>query len=225
MYQYPLKFTFPLFSVSPQFEATDASGRVLFSASKKLLSSKDQISVTAGGKTYFKIISQESRITDIPSNWDVMNSSGKLLGVVNDDFLSAIDTSKFIKNDAGSMMLDMEISRALNLRAVKMYWIKDAAGNKIGLIAPDQSSLYAQQLPLYDIVRKLPIFFRFITPRYYIRIGEETVLYMEKQRTWLQDTYVVQARGNFTDSDEPLLINSIVLAVLYERERLKELYT
>src|SRR4030095_5788649 len=214
MYQYPLKFTFPLFAISPQFEATDAMGRVLFSASKKLISSKDEISLTTAGKTYFNVVSQESRITDIPSNWDVLNSEGRVLGVVDDDFLSAIDTSKFIQNSAGSMMLDMEISRALNLRALKMYWIKDAAGNKVGLIVPDQTSLYAQQLPLYDIVRKLPIFFRFITPRYYIRLGEETVLYMEKQRTWLQDTYAVQARGNFTDKDEPLLINSIVFAVL-----------
>jgi len=225
MYQYPIKFTFPLFSVSPQFEATDASGRVLFSASKKLLSSKDEISITTGGKTYFKVISQESRITDIPSNWDVMNSESKVLGVVDDDFLSAIDTSKFIPNRAGAMLMDMQISRTMNLRALKMYWIKDASGNKIGLIAPDQTSLYVQQLPLYDIVRKLPIFYRFITPRYYIRLGEETVLYMEKQRTLLQDIYTVQVRGNFTNSDEPLLINSIVLAVLYERERLKELYT
>ncbi len=225
MYQYPLKFTFPIYSVTPQFEATDAAGKYLFSASKKLLSSKDEINITAGGKTYFRVVSQESRITDIPSNWDVMNSVGNILGVVDDDFLSAIDTSKFIQNRAGAMIMDMELSRALNLRAVKMYWIKNTAGAQVGLIAPDQTSLYAQQLPLYDIVRNLPIFFRFITPRYYIRLGEETVLYMEKQRTWLQDTYIVQKRGNFTDADEPLLINSIVLAVLYERERLKELYT
>lgn len=225
MYQYPITFTFPIYSVTPQFEATDATGKYLFSASRKLLSSKDEINITAGSKTYFRVVSQENRITEIPSNWDVMNSGGNVLGVVDDDFLSAIDTSKFIPNRAGAMITDMEISRALNLRAVKMYWIKNASGSRIGLIAPDQTSLYAQQLPLYSIVRNLPIFFRFITPKYYIRWSEENVLYMEKQHTWLQDTYIVQKRGNFTDQDEPLLINSIVLAVLYERERLKELYT
>ena len=76
MYQYPLTFTFPMLSVTPQFDATDAAGKSLFSASKKLLSSKDEISVVAKGRTYFKIISQENRITDIPSNWDVMTGDG-----------------------------------------------------------------------------------------------------------------------------------------------------
>ena len=225
MYNYPLKFSFPLFSLTPQFQATDASGKALFSAAKKLISSKEEINVTSSGRTYFKIVSQESRITDIPSNWDVMNSEGRVLGIVDDDFISAIDTSGFISNPAGRMMAEMELSRAFNLKALKMYWIKDAEGNSRGLIAPDKNSLYAQQLPLFDIVRKLPIFYRFITPRYYIRFGEETVMYMEKKRTWLQDTYVLEARGKFSDADEALLVNSVILAVLYEREQLKALYT
>ena len=225
MYAYPLTFTFPLFSISPQFQATDASGKALFSAAKKLISSKDEINVTSGGKSYFKIVSQESRITDIPSNWDVTNSEGKALGIVDDDYASAIDTSKFISNPAGRMIAEMELSRAFNLKALKMYWIKDATGNKVGLIAPDKNSLYAQQLPLYDIVRKLPIFFRFITPRYYIRLGDETVMVLEKKRTLLQDTYTLEARGKFENKDEPLLLNSVILAVLYEREQLKFLYS
>jgi uncharacterized protein YxjI len=224
MYRYPLTFTFPLFSISPQFQATDSTGKGLFSAAKKLIPSKEEISVTSGGRAYFKIISQESRITDIPSNWDVLNAEGKTLGVVDDDFISAIDTSSFISNPAGRMMAEMELSRAFNLKALKMYWIKNTSGEKVGLIAPDKNSLYAQQLPLYDIVRKLPIFYRFITPRYYVRYGEETVMYMEKKRTLLQDTYVLEARGTFSDAEEPLLLNSIILAVLYEREQLKALY-
>lgn len=224
MYQYPLTFKFPIVSVTPQFDATDAAGKSLFSASKKLLSSKDEISVVAKGRTYFKVISQENRITDIPSNWDVMTGDGKGLGCIADDFISAIDTSQFIQNTAAQTMLDMQISRTFNLRALKMYWIKNTAGQQVGLIAPDKYSLYTGQLPLYDIVRKLPIFFRFITPRYYIRLGEETVMFLEKKSTILQDTYILHKRGNFTDQDEPLLLNSVVLAVLYERERLKQLY-
>jgi len=225
MYQYPLTFTFPLFSLTPQFQATDAKGKALFSASKKLISSKDEINITVGGKIYFKVMSQENRITDIPSNWDVMNVEGKVLGVVDDDYVSAIDTSQFIKNPAMSMITDMQISRSLNLRALKMYWIKDVSGNKVGLIAPDKTSLYMEQMPLYDIVRKLPFFFRFITPQYHIRLGDETVMFLAKKRSPLQDVYTLEVRGKFENKDEPLLINSVVLAVLYERERLKELYT
>ncbi len=224
MYQYPLTFSFPAFTVSPQITAKDASGNLILTAAKKLISSKDEINVTAGGRPLYKIISQESRITDIPSNWDVMTPDGRTLGVVDDDFLSAIDTSGFIDNRAMGMVAGMAIERALNLRALKMYWIKDTAGKQLGLIAPDKNSMMAAQLPLYDIVRKLPIFFRFITPRYYVRLGEETVMYMEKKRTFFTDTYVLEARAKFSEQDEPLLINSVLLALVYERQRLKDLY-
>jgi len=224
MYNYPLTFRFPLFSLTPQFQATDASGRALFSAAKKLISSKEEINLSSSGRSYFKIVSQESRITDIPSNWDVIDSAGKTLGVIDDDFISAIDTAGFFNNSAARTIADIELSRAFNLRALKMYWIKNPSGEKIGLIAPDKNSLYAQQLPLYDIVRKLPIFYRFITPRYTVRLREQNVMALEKKRTLLQDTYALSVSGSFTDADEPLLINSVVLAILYEREQLKALY-
>jgi len=224
MYNYPLTFTFPAFTVSPQITAKDASGNVILTAAKKLLSSKDEIDVTAGGQPRFKIMSQENRITDIPSNWDVLTPDGTTLGVVDDDFLSVVDSSKFSDNRTVNRVASMAIHTTFNLKAAKMYWIKDTAGKKVGLIAPDKESLMAAQMPLYDIVRQLPIFFRFITPHYYIRLAEETVMYMEKKRTFFTDTYVLEARGKFSEQDEPLLINSVLLALVYERQRLKDLY-
>ncbi len=225
MYSYPLTITFSSMALSPQVEVKDSTGRVLLSAAKKLISSKDEINVSSNGTPTFKIISQENRITDIPSNWDVLTPDGRKLGIVDDDFLSAIDTSKFIEGRAGQIIAQHEISHTLNLKALKMYWIKDAGGKKVGLIAPDQTTLYAEQLPLYSIVRQFPLFYRFITPHYYIRLGEQTVMLMEKKRTLFQDTYVVDVKGKFSDGDEPLLVNSILLAIFYERARLKELYT
>src|SRR5712691_11563452 len=89
MYSYPLTISFPMFSITPQVEVRDAAGKALFSAVRKLISSKDEINVSAGGQPSFKIVSQENRITDIPSNWDVVTADGKTLGVVDDDFISA----------------------------------------------------------------------------------------------------------------------------------------
>ena len=224
MYKYPLTFTFPAFAFTATITAKDATGNVVFTAAKKLISSKEEVNVSAGGQALYKIISEENRITDIPSNWDILTPDGQKLGVVDDDFISAIDTSKFIQGRGAQIMANMDIERALNLKALKMYWIKDASGRKVGLIAPEKESMLAMQLPLYQIVRQLPIFFRFITPHYYIRLGEETVMYMEKKQTFFTDTYVLEVRGKFTDKDEPLLINSVLLALVYERQRLKDLY-
>lgn len=226
MVQYPLTFTFSAFSISPQITVKDAQGATILSASKKLLSSKEEIHVTRNNQPAYAIVSQESRITDIPSNWDIKDASGATLAVIDDDFLSAVDTSKFIPNSAGSMLADMEIGRALNLRSIPMYWINDVTGKHAGFVAPDKNSLMAMQLPLYQLIRKLPaLFFRLITPAYYVRLGEETMMIVKKQRTFFIDTYVLEARGKFSDADEPILLNSVLLALIYERQRLKDLYS
>jgi hypothetical protein len=226
MYNYPLTFTFPAFSISPQITVKDAKGAVILSAAKKLISSKEEVNVTAGGIPVYKIISQENRITDIPSNWDIQSADGSTLAVVDDDFLSAIDTSKFMPSTGMSTVADIELSRALNLRSVKMYWINNTAGKHIGLVAPDQKSLVAMQLPLGQFIRQLPaLFFRFITPSYYIRLHDETIMFLQKKRTFLLDTYVLERRGTFTEAEEPILLNSAILALVYERQRLKDLYS
>jgi uncharacterized protein YxjI len=226
MIQYPLTFTFPAFSVSPQITVKDAQGIVILSAAKKLLSSKEEIIVTRNNQPVYSIISQENRITEIPSNWDIKGADGATLAVIDDDFLSAIDTSKFIPNSAGSMLADIGVHRALNLRSIPMYWINDVMGKHMGFVAPDQNSLMAMQLPFDQFIRKMPaLFFRFITPTYYVRLGEETMMVVKKQRTFLLDTYTLEVRGKFSDADEPVLLNSVLLALVYERQRLKDLYS
>lgn len=226
MYKYPLTFSFSLFSILPKITVKDADGTVLLTASKRLLGAKDEVRVTANGQPAFTVISQENRIVDIPSNWDILAADGKKVGVVDDDFLSAVDTSKFAPDMPGSTLMDMEISRALNLRSVKMYWLKDAEGKKAGLVAPEQSSLMAMQLPFDRYIRQLPgILFRLITPRYYVRLGDETVMILQKKRTWMVDTYTLEMKAKFPAKDEALLINGVLLALVYERQRLKELYS
>ncbi len=83
----------------------------------------------------------------------------------------------------------------------------------------------SMQLPVGPYIRNIPFLSRFITPRYYVRLREETVMLIEKKRTLLQDTYLLNARGKFSEQEEPLLINAAVLAVTYERDHLRELYS
>src|SRR5258706_4663906 len=113
----PISFSFPAFTVSPQITARDASGNTILTAAKKLISSKDEINVTAGGRPLYKIMSQENRITDIPSNWDVTTPDGQALGVVDDDFLSVLDNTKISDNRAVNIMAGMAIDRTFNLKS------------------------------------------------------------------------------------------------------------
>lgn len=225
MYQYPLTFSFSALAITPNIQVKDKSGRVIFNAAKKLISSKEEINVTLGGQTHYKIISQESRITEIPSNWDVMTGNNQVLGVVDDDFISALDNMKFSGNSVLDGMLQMQTQRAMRLRSAKMYWLKDTSGNQLGFITPDTGSLVIEQIPLYSIMKQLPFAYRLITPKYYVQLGDKTVMTLQKQRTFLVDTYTLSASGQFSEEDEKLLIPSVILAIVYERQQLKDLYT
>lgn len=224
MFIYPLTFSFSAFAVSPTIQIKDANGRQVISAAKKLISSKEEININMAGNAY-KVISQESRITEIPSNWDVIAPSGQNLGVVDDDFVSALDKMNFSGNPILDGMLQMEASRAMNLRSAKMYWLKDSSGNQRGFITPEPSSLLMTQIPMYSLIKDLPFAWRLITPSYYIQLGDDTVMNLKKQRTFFVDTYTLSKVGEFQAIDEAFLVSSAILAVVYERAQLRSLYT
>lgn len=223
MYAYPLRLNFASVAATPKINVTDANGETIMTATKTLLSSKEEIKVTTNGQPLYTIVSQESRITDIPSNWDVFAANGLKLGIVDDDYYTE-DAANYVKNRAVAVGLNMLKDHYVNERALKMYWLKNVAGAQIGLIAPDKKSFSLQQLPLADFTRKIPFFFRFITPSYYVTLGERKVMFLQKQRTFMVDTYKLESNGQFTAEEEQLLMPSILLTVLYERQQLKSLY-
>lgn len=224
MFQYPLSMSFSVLAMTPNIEVKDAKGQMLFRATKKLISSKEEIEVTSGGKLFYKVISQENRITDIPSNWDIMRASGEVMAVIKDDYLSALDGVKFVGNSPLNDILQMEAHRATHLRSAKMYWLTDTNGNHIGSIAPDTRSLLLQQLPLDQLIRKTPFAHRLIAPRYFIQLGDKTVMTMQKKVTLLTDIYNVQVTEQLSETEERMLICSAILAIIYERAQLKFLY-
>ncbi len=225
LFQYPLNFTFRYFPFFPKITVKDKSGEIVFVAKKKIFASKEEVYLTKNEKILYSIISQESQITEIPSNWDIRDGNGNILATIKDDFLSTIDTSKIFPKGA-SIFIDMEIQRSLNLRSIKMYRINSIDGKHIGLVTPDPKTLVALQLPLDRLIKKIPgFFYRFITPSYYIRFGEETKMVLKKERTLFIDTYKMEEQGLFNNSEEAILLNSVVLSLLYERDSLKFMYT
>ena len=228
MLKYPLSISFPAFSITPQITVKDADDGIVLTAAKKLLSSKEEIHVASNGQPLYTIISHESRITEIPSNWDIIAVNGqKTLGVINDAFLSTIEMVELSGNplSRGTGIIGDLIQQSLNLRALKMYWLSDTNGQHMGYVAPDKASFAAMELPFASMIRKLPgIFFRFITPRYNICLGDKVVLFMQKKRTFFIDTYTLEKRSELSDMNEVLLINNILLALVYERQMLKDIY-
>ena len=62
---------------------------------------------------------------------------------------------------------------------------------------------------------------RLITPFYVVQLGGKLVMKLKKERIFLVDTYTLQAVEPFTDADEKLLLPSVALTIVYERQRLK----
>jgi hypothetical protein len=48
---------------------------------------------------------------------------------------------------------------------------------------------------------------------------------MQKKRTFFLDTYTLEKRADFAEAEEAILINSVIIALVYERQQLKDLYS
>ena len=80
------------------------------------------------------------------------------------------------------------------------------------------------QVPNYQLKCKLPFSNRFITPNYIVQLGGKLVMQLRKLRTFLVDRYSLEALESFSEQAEKLLLPSVVLTIVYERQRLKDLY-
>ena len=226
MTQYPLTLKFAMFTAAPKVTVTDAAGKDLFTAAKSLLSQKEEFTFTAEGKTLYQVISQESRISEIPSNWDVLNGAGEHLATISDDFTGLdLAAEVGVTNGMAGMAINTLKNFAVGEQSLKMFGVKSVTGQFLGQIAPDKASVSLQQLPLGELTAKIPLAYRLITPRYDIRWGNKIVMSMQKQRTLVADKYVLEAKHKLSAADESALLPSIVLAVFYERQQLKQLYS
>lgn len=224
MYQYPLTLSFASVTATAKINVADAQGKNVFTAAKTLISQKEEFKFTAAGQPLYQVVSQESRISDIPSNWDVFTATGQHIGIVDDDFTGLDAAAEMGVSGVAGMGLNMLQNRVVGGQALKMYWLKDAAGAPLGRITPDKKSISLQQLPLADLTRKLPFAYRFITPRYDVCLGDQVVMTLQKQRTLFVDRYQLESKRTVTPLEESLLLPSIVLAVFYERQQLKHLF-
>lgn len=225
---YPLTIKFPYFSFKQKFTVYDQIGNKLFKVSKTIFSTKDEVEIrNANGEIAYKIVSQESKISEIPSNWDVITASGEVLGVIGTDFANLVESNTFGEGQMASLAADFVESMATTV-ALKMYIINNTNNNPIGKIVPLRSSMAMQQLPfLQTIISKFPFGManRFINPEYNITMGENKVMSLKKLRTMFIDKYTLDLKVKMTEKEEQLFLSTSLLVILNERAFLKAMYS
>ncbi|MBA3531004.1 MAG: hypothetical protein H0T73_03670, partial [Ardenticatenales bacterium] len=52
-----------------------------------------------------------------------------------------------------------------------------------------------------------------------VDLGEQNVLYLKKQPALFEKKFTLEKRGEFSDPQEELMVSSVIMMVLLERER------
>lgn len=194
MLNYPLTFSFKVIAFNPQVKVTDASGNVVLYIKQKALALKEDIKIFADeGQSRQLYQLKADRIIDFSARYNITSAAGQAVGQVKRQGMRSI------------------------LKAA--YNILDASGAEVGLIHEENAWIKVAdallgELPLVGILSGY-----LFNPAYLVDYRGQTVLYLKKQPAFLEGKFTVEKRGNFSDTDEGLLLSSVVMALMLERMR------
>ncbi|MGH2523277.1 MAG: hypothetical protein ACRDH2_12300, partial [Anaerolineales bacterium] len=95
------------------------------------------------------------------------------------------------------------------------YNIMDAGGGEVGLIREENPWLKV----LDSVVSDIPFVGMFINPAYLVELRGQNVLYLKKQPAVFEGKFNLEKRGDFSESEEGLLLPSIIMMLMLERSR------
>lgn len=190
MLNYPLNFSFKIIAFNPQVKVTDASGNVVLYVKQKALALKEDVKIFADEAQARQLYQlKANKIIDFSAQYNITTAGGAPIGAVKRQGMRSIWKAS--------------------------YNIVDAAGGEVGLIHEENPWLKV----LDALVSDIPFVGMFINPAYLVDYRGQPVLYLKKQPAVLEGKFTVERRGTFTDAEEGLLLASIVMALMLERQR------
>ncbi len=194
MLNYPLELSFKIIALNPQVRVTDASGQLIAYVKQKAFRLREDVTIFADeGQTYPLYRINANRILDINAAYNITTPDGQPLGQVRRPGLRTIWKAN--------------------------YPIYDAAGNEIGLIHEENAWVKVMDALLGE-VPVLGMFTGYLfNPAYLVDVRGQTVLYMKKQPAFFEGKFTIEQRGQMYEQDEPVVISSIIMALMMERSR------
>ena len=194
MLNYPLELSFKIATIGTRVRVVDAAGRQVAYLRKKKFRLKEDVRVYEDedqSRPLFRI--RADRVMDFGASYAVSGPDGRSLGAVR--------------------------QRGVRSLWKSTYEVGNAQGKMIGVIHEENPFVkvldsLAEALPFADALGGL-----FFNPAYLVDLGGETVLRMQKERSVFESKFRLEKLGDFSEGEEELLLASLMMVLLLERDR------
>lgn len=194
MMQYPLDIGFKLATIGTRVRVKDAAGREVAYARKKKFKLKEDVQIyedEAQSALRFRL--KADRMVDFGAGYAISGPDGLPLGSVRQQGMRSLWKSA--------------------------YDVVDARGETIGSIGEENPWVkvldgLAEALPFGDGMGGL-----FFNPAYTVDLRGRPALRLTKQRSLFESSFRLEKLADLTDEEEDLLLASILMMVMLERDR------
>ena len=194
MLSYPLDLSFKIATIGTRVRVVDAAGRQVAYVRKKKFKLKEDVRVYEDEDQrdlLFRI--KADRVVDFGANYAISAPDGRPLGAVRQQGVRSLWKSS--------------------------YSISDASYEEVGLIHEENPWIkvldsLAEAIPFGDALGGL-----FFNPAYLVELRGRTVLRMQKERSVFESKFRVEKLDDFSEEDEAVLLASLIMTLLLERDR------
>ena len=194
MLSYPLDLSFKIATIGTRVRVVDAAGRQVAYVRKKKFKLKEDVRVYEDEDQrdlLFRI--KADRVVDFGANYAISAPDGRPLGAVRQQGVRSLWKSS--------------------------YSISDDRYEEVGLIHEENPWIkvldsLAEAIPFADALGGL-----FFNPAYLVELRGRTVLRMSKERSVFESRFRAEKLDDFSDEDEALLLASLIMTLLLERDR------
>jgi uncharacterized protein YxjI len=190
MAQYPLQMIGKIFAFNPQVSIKDANGSELLYVKQKALAIKEDVKVFSDSSQSKQLYQiKADRRIDFNANYAIATVDGQVIGKMGRKGMVSLWKAH--------------------------YDFFDANGNDIGDI--DEENPWVKVLDA--LLSEIPLVGMWINPAYIVKLGDTPVLRLKKQPSFGERKFEVQKLADFPAEMEPVLLNTLIMAMLLERNR------
>lgn len=194
MLNYPLDLSFKIVTIGTRIRVTDAKGRQIAYARKKKFRLKEDVSVYEDedqSRLLFRM--KADRMIDFSARYAISGPEGHPIGAVGRRGMKSLWSSTYVLTDAVG-------TEAGSIRE-ENAWVKVLDG-------------LMESVPFGDALGGL-----FFNPVYLADLHGREALRVQKQRSVLESSFRIEKLADFSEDEEDLLLASIIMMVLLERDR------
>ena len=194
MFNYPLTLSFKIIAIAPQIKVTDASGQTVLYVRQKALALREDVRIFADEQQQQQLFQLNAdRILDWSANYRVRSADGQDLGNVRRKGMRSLWNATYEVTEPGD-----QVAAVIH---EENAWVK-VLDELVG------------ELPVVGMI--LPMF---INPAYVVERDGQILLRMKKEAAFLEGKFTIEKRGEFSDGEESLLLASLLMMTLLERQR------